>query len=127
MKIAKRIIPVVMILVLMFCFSSVVYAATLHKVNGSSTNNGAFHYTSTTTATCSTLKASGTCDATSNKYASVVVRLNGTTVASGTIYLNGNEYTLTKYNVSNYPPGTYDVYVTPSCSGWVGVSTYFYY
>lgn len=131
MKKLKKIISMIcLVAVLATCSTNVVFAETLHKVNGAGTEvGGALEYTSTTTRSCNKIKAMGD-SVPMNRRATVTVYLGNTIVAQGTILLDGNYHTLTKsgaYVSKNFPAATYTIKVIPLFHSEYGVSTFFYY
>ena len=105
-----------------------------HKTNGVYCEGGGATFYTTITKECSTLKIRGVCYGNQSTTRVTVVVYFGDTnnkAASGTIYLNGNYYTLTAAETNltpgdKYPVGTYRVVVTPFAPGDYEVSSYFY-
>ena len=133
----KKIISMIMIVTLMMVFSVNAFAAentstysTLHKTNGVGMENGGkATYTTTTTRECTIIKVRGTCDVTVNNWVTIRVYnpdfSDTVPVASGSVRLDGNYYTIAQN--TSFPAKTYTVEVDPAFSGGYDVATFFYY
>lgn len=126
-KYIKRIVPVFMVLIMIFSFSTTVFAASgFHKVNGlGAENGGSGSYTSTTWMECTRITAQGTSD---SGYLVVFITIKDpdgdTIVKNKEITLNGVEQSVF---YAKLPAGTYSVQVTPKYYNVpYEVSTYFY-
>ena len=126
-KIIKRSVPLFLALIMVFSFSTTVFAASgFHKVNGlGAENGGSDSYTSTTWEKCTRITAQGTSD---SGYLVVFITIKApsgdTIIKNKAITLNGTEQSV--YN-GNLPAGTYTIQVTPKYYNVpYEVSTFFY-
>lgn len=133
----KRVSALLLVLCMVFACSATAFAAsTLHKINGTySDNGGPDEYTTTISRTCSEIRVKGTTydSATVKRVHVHIYRTVGwqeLLVASITnVALDNREHTMTIYDpfVNNLYAGTYTVRITTSDTKPYDVSTYIYY
>lgn len=135
-KSIKKLASVLLALTMLMALSTTAFAATLHKINGTySDNGGPDSYTTTISQTCNEIRVKGvTYDSATPKLVNVhIYRQSGWNellVASITnVKLDNREHTMHIYDpyVNNLTAGTYTVRITTSDTKPYDVSTYFYY